>query len=495
MTKFLRSGRLLIAHSVSNRMQRMSWVAAACALTASCALAGAQSSQQVAALQISTQMTVQTQPQVSSAAGASPAITLGEAIDRAIKNEPAFAAAKADAKVAALDRSIARSALLPSVVYHNQFLYTEAAHGPTGSANASAGTAATASTPRFIANNAVHEYMSQGEVTETIGLQQFNAVAHANAMQAVSAAELEIARRGLVATVVGLYYRSLAADRKVSVAERAATEAADFTGNTQKREDAREVAHSDFIKAQLQQQQRDRDLANARLDSEKARLELAVLLFPDPRTSFTLSSITAPSPLAAREDILTQAASKNAELKSALANLKAASLDVQGARAAYLPDLSLNYTYGIDAPEFAVHAPDGTRNLGYSASATLDIPVWDWFATHNRIKQKSALRAVASVALSSTQRKVIAELDSFYDEAKVARDQLDSLSQSVQTAREGLRLSRLRYSSGETNVLEVVDAQASLASAENANEDGIVRYQLALANLQLLTGEPLNEAK
>jgi hypothetical protein len=33
-----------------------------------------------------------------------------------------------------------------------------------------------------------------------------------------------------------------------------------------------------------------------------------------------------------------------------------------------------------------------------------------------------------------------------------------------------------------------VDAENSLTSAEQAREDGVVRYETALANLQLLTG-------
>ena len=52
-----------------------------------------------------------------------------------------------------------------------------------------------------------------------------------------------------------------------------------------------------------------------------------------------------------------------------------------GARAAYLPDLALNYSYGIDAAQFATKGPGGVNNLGYSATATLDIPIWDWLAT------------------------------------------------------------------------------------------------------------------
>jgi outer membrane protein TolC len=213
-----------------------------------------------------------TQDADASSGSAAPLLTLADAILQAEKNEPAFAAAVAANKSALLDRSIARSGLLPSVVYHNQYLYTEGARGATGSANASAGQVTSAGTPRFIANNGVHEYTSQGMVTETIGVQGFNAVARASAASAVANAELEIARRGLVATVVGLYYGSQAADRKVAVAQRAAIEAADFTANTQKREGAREVAHADVVKAQLEQQARDRELANARLESERARL-------------------------------------------------------------------------------------------------------------------------------------------------------------------------------------------------------------------------------
>ena len=413
-------------------------------------------------------------------------LTLEDAIARAKANEPAFASAVAANKVAALDHSLARAALLPSVVYHNQYLYTQPAHGPTQSANASA--SATTSTPRFIANNAVHEYTSQGVVSETIGLQQMTALAHASAAASVASAELEIARRGLVVTVVGLYYGSLAADHKVSVAQRALDEANRFSDLTKHREEAREAAHADLVKAQLQQQQRERDLADAKLLSEKARLDLAVLLFPDPHTNYTLADAGAPPPLASRADIEAAAQKQNPELKSAMASLRASSLDVVGARAAYLPDLGLNFAYGIDAPEFAVHGADGTRNLGYSASVTLDIPVWDWFSTHDRVRQKESLRDSARVALTAAQRRLIAQLDESYGEASIARDQIQSLDTSVDTARESLRLVQLRYTAGESTVLEVVDAQNSLTTVEIAREDGVLRYQTALANLQILTG-------
>ncbi len=411
-----------------------------------------------------------------------PAITLDEALSRARTNEPAFAAALAASRSADLDRSIARAALLPTVNYHNAFLYTQ----PNGATN-QAGSAGAQAAPKFIANNAVREYASQGVVNETLGLAQTTAVARASAAAAVAHAELEIARRGLTATVVQLFYGTITAESKVHVEERAQDEAASFVKTTTEREAVREAAHAEVLKAQLTLQQRQRDLADAQLALEKARLDLGVLLFPDPRSPYTVT-VPDPRPLPTQPEVEKAAMIGNPELQSALASLRGANLDIRSARAAYLPDLALNYTYGIDAEQFAFNGPQGVRNLGYSASATLDIPVWDWFSTQHRIRQAQILRDSAKVALTSAQRTLVAQLEEFYNEAALAERQLASLQLTVDTARESQRLTLLRYTAGEATVLEVVDAQGTLTSAELGLADGTTRYRLALANLQLLTG-------
>jgi outer membrane protein TolC len=92
------------------------------------------------------------------------------------------------------------------------------------------------------------------------------------------------------------------------------------------------------------------------------------------------------------------------------------------------------------------------------------------------------------VALTATKRRLIARLDEAYSEAAASRDQLASLDASVATAAESLRLTRLRYAEGESTVLEVVDAQSAFVLAENAREEGRVRYQAARADLETLTG-------
>jgi outer membrane protein TolC len=404
-------------------------------------------------------------------------ISLEEAIKRAQSANTAFAAAGSDARIAQSEHTIARSLLLPSIVYHNQFLYTE-------------GTGQSATAPvKFIANNAVHEYVSQGSVTETIGgigIAEFKLTA---AAAAAAQARFEVARRGLVVTVVANYYGVFDADAKLAAAQRALDEANHFSTITAKRESNGEVAHADCVRADLQVQQRQRELNDAKLAADRARLDLGVMLFSDPSTTYTLTTSFEEFPaLPSRSEIEAAAIANNPELKAAMESLRAAQHAVTASKFAYFPDLVLNYSYGIDAPQFAVNAPDGTRNLGYSASATLDIPVWDWFATRSRIHESTVRREQANTELTVTQRQLLASLKEAYQEAQVSLDQLRLLDKSVQSATESLRLTTLRYSSGEGNILEVVDSENTLVQTETGRADGAARYFNALANLQTLTG-------
>ncbi len=411
-------------------------------------------------------------------------LTLDQAISLASANEPAFAAAKAERDATRLERTDARTALLPTAVYHNQAVYTQ----PNGVPASRIGQVASAPSPIFIANNAVREYASQGVFNETLGLAQVGAIRLADANAARAEAELEVARRGLAASVVGLFYGLEAGEQRLVVAERGLDEANHFVGITEKREAAREAAHADVLKAQLEQQQRARELADLQLAAERSRLELGVLLYPDPSTPYVLAAEGGVPMLPERAGIEELARQNNPELRRALASLQASEAETYTSRAALLPELGLNFTYGIDATNLGVNGPDGIRNLGYAMSAQLDIPVWDWLATERRVKASRLREGAAKVALSAAERRLLADLAEFYAEASAAHRQLASLDASVSTARESLRLTNLRYVDGESTVLEVVDAQNALITAETAQIDGVVRYRLALADLQTLTG-------
>jgi len=401
------------------------------------------------------------------------ALTLADALARARANSPQFQLALTQLGLAREDRVQARAALLPSVDYNNGFIYTEGNGTQTG---------------RFIGSNGVHEYISQGAAQQVVGLGQIADYRRASAAQALATARAEIAARGLTVTVVQTYYGLLAAQNRTVSTQAANDEAQHFLDISRKLEQGGEVAHSDVIKAQIQANDQQRAIQEAKLAEQNARLALAVLLFPNFFQDFTLTDELGSAPaLPLMSDVQQMAQKNNPELTAAFAALDVANHEVTAARAGHLPSLALGYFYGIDANHFAVNT-DGFRNLGYSAAATLNIPVWHWGAIESKVKQAELQRRQAQVELSATQRQAIADLQSFYSEAETARGQLDNLRSSAELAADSLRLTTLRYQAGEATALEVVDAQNTLTQARNNYRDGEVRYHVAIANLQTLTG-------
>jgi outer membrane protein TolC len=413
-------------------------------------------------------------------------LTLQDALDRARKNSTPFQSAQTDAEIARQDRFQAGAALLPSVTYNNQALYTQGASAALGNR--------TGVPVRFIANNAVHEYISQANVHESIDLSGIAGFRRTSAAAALARARAEIASRGLVVTVVQGYYAVAAAQQKMDTARKGADEGDRFLKLTQELEKGGEVAHSDVIKADLQAQDRHRQLQETQLSLLNARLDLAVLIFPDFSDNFEVADdLHAAIPMPTLAEVQQQAAHENPDVRAALEAVRAAGHEVTGARGGYLPSLGLDYWYGIDAPNFGVNSPTKVNgqtfsNLGSSASATLNIPIWNWGATQSRVKQAELRRAQAQRELSLAQRKLLAEIQSLYAEADTAMNELAGLSRSAELAAESLRLITLRYKGGESTVLEVVDAQTTNAQANAAYQDGALRYRVALANLQTLTG-------
>ena len=404
-------------------------------------------------------------------------LSLSSALALARKNSTVYNAALIEAGSAGIDRALARDALLPQVNFNNEYLYTESnQHGGV----------------RFIANNAVHEYSSQGNAHESIDLAGLANYRKVSAVAALARAKAEIAARGLVVTVAQNYFNALSAQFKLEDARRAADEGNRFLELTQQLEHGGEVAHADTIKAELQAQDRRRQFQEAQLAVLNTRLDLAVLIFPNLQNNFVLTDdLRATAPLPTLAEVQQQAARDNPDLRAALETLHVSSSEVAAARAGYLPALNLDYFYGIDAPNFATHSffqGDRLDNLGSSALATLNIPVWNWGATRDRIRQAQLHQKQAKLELSYSQRKLIAEIQSLHAEAETALNQLTGLARSAELAAESQRLTSLRYKDGEATVLEVVDSQTAYVQASNNYHDGAVRYRVALANLQTLTG-------
>ncbi len=425
------------------------------------------------------------------AAQSPPVITLQDALNRAKQYGVQVQSANLAVGLAKEDKVQAKAAGLPSANVLNQYIYTEGNGTPSGV---------------FVANDGVHVYNEQlvGH-EEVLALVRRGEVRRAAAAEAAARARVEVAQRGLNATVIQYYYTLLDAQRRFVNAQTSLREAEQFLDITQKLEKGGEAARADVIKAQITLQQRQRDLQDAQFNIEKARISLAVLTFPDPSSEFSVQDdLQQPAMLPPLPEAEAQATATNPDVQAARFSLREAGYEHDIARYGYLPEFSLDVFYGLDANQLEAktsgstqatgrstlpnYSVMGRQNLGYSAQATLNIPVWNWGATRSKVKQAELRQKQAQLDLTLAQRTMQGNLAGEYAEAQAAQAQIDSLRSSVDLAAESLRLTLLRYQAGEAIAFEVADAQNTVTQARNAYDDGLVRYRVALALLQTMTG-------
>lgn len=411
-------------------------------------------------------------------------ITLQDALDRARKYYAQYLSAVTDANLAREDTRQARAALLPSVSYTQQYLNTQG-NGvlPIG---------------RYVTNDGVHVYRVWAVLHQEIpaGFFSFSSYRRAEAASALAEAKSEIASRGLVVTVTKLYYALIISQRKYASTQQLLGQAKQFLDNTTRREIAGDVAHSDVIKAHLQVDQQRAALEEAELAMKNAHLALAVLLFPDFNQHFTAIDDIDRSPvLPPFPELSAMAERENQDVRAAFAALRQAKSEVAIARASFFPTLSLDVDYGIEANALALRStvaasPQAGRlpNLGYFATAILNLPVWNWGTTSSKLRQAQYRRQQAQAELSQAQREALGNLYSFYNEAVTVQSETATLREAADFAAESLRLTSLRYRAGEATALEVVDAQNAVAVAQSAFNDAQARYRIALATLQTVTG-------
>src|SRR3989475_8658256 len=167
-------------------------------------------------------------------------ITLQDALDRAKQVDAQYQLAIADATVAREDRIQARSARFPSASHTTQYLGTQ------GNGTLPSG--------RFVTNDGVHVYRSWGILHQDINPNTFfkSSYRRAQAAEALAAARVEIAQRGLAGPGPRNYYSLATAQREYGTPQKSFQQAQRFLQISQQQENAGQVAHSDVVKAQIQ---------------------------------------------------------------------------------------------------------------------------------------------------------------------------------------------------------------------------------------------------
>ena len=186
------------------------------------------------------------------------------------------------------------------------------------------------------------------------------------------------------------------------------------------------------------------------------------------------------------------------ELSNAILDISVANSNANSARGAVQPFLNIfdnfsaeRYSGGVTSNGFSVTG-EGPGSYQYNVNNTVGLNFsWAIFdggkamAQSRQYKQKAAENAFKFAEQRDTIRFQVEQ--SFYQLRQHNRD-IQTTSREVISARESLRLARLRYQAGVTTQREVVDTQRDLTQAEVAYASALANYNTSLAELRRRTG-------
>jgi outer membrane protein len=241
----------------------------------------------------------------------------------------------------------------------------------------------------------------------------------------------------------------------------------------------------DTLRANVEYQNEQQRLLDARTALQTSLFALARLLNINPHQTIEMANASEffqTPPFSASQSI-EEAYMQRPEMKGIASEIRSAELDRRAAEDAKIPRLALNGQWSEEG------LSPGTAIPAYTFGVGLDVPLY----TGGRIRAEVATAELNLKKLAQQQTDLRNEIA---QEVKTAAAQLDSAKSEVDVANAGLALAqeevmqaRDRFQAGVANNIEVITAQDELSRASDNQIVALYQYNQARADLAHATGQ------
>ncbi|MBD3170779.1 MAG: hypothetical protein GF307_14985 [candidate division Zixibacteria bacterium] len=157
---------------------------------------------------------------------------------------------------------------------------------------------------------------------------------------------------------------------------------------------------------------------------------------------------------------------RRSELKELEYTIEMLDKNIRLEKSAYLPSLifNTNLAWVAQRDDWKLTSDDWSRSI--TSSIQLQIPIFEGFGRSAKVKQAHVDKTQSELGYQQLKDGVELEVNNAYGELKKAIENYNAQQKTVEMAREGLRISELRYKNGIGTQLEVKDARTALIRAE-----------------------------
>jgi outer membrane protein TolC len=245
------------------------------------------------------------------------------------------------------------------------------------------------------------------------------------------------------------------------------------------------VASIDELRSQVELQTQQQRLIADQNQLAIDKLTLARVIGLPNGQEFQLTDTVPYAPLSGIDlnGALQQAYTSRADYLSGQDQVRAAQLALQAAAAENYPTVSVNTDFGdIGSPNFA------TSHETFTFAASLNIPVFQGTRVRaDKLQADSALRQ-RQAELEDLRGKIDDQVRTAFLNLKSSSDLVAVAKSNVDLANQTLRQAQDRFLSGVADNLEVVQAQESVATAEQSYIASSYSYNLAKVSLAQAMG-------
>ena len=152
------------------------------------------------------------------------------------------------------------------------------------------------------------------------------------------------------------------------------------------------------------------------------------------------------------------------DIRQAEQDLIAANARIGVAKSLYFPSISLTGLFGSASTDLS-NLFSGPAKV-WSFAAPLTAPIFTGGAIRGQVKSAKAVQQQAILRYQQSIQASFREVEDALVDQRKSREQLEVQARQVESLRNYARLARLRFDSGYTSYLEVLDAERSLFNAE-----------------------------
>ncbi len=299
-----------------------------------------------------------------------------------------------------------------------------------------------------------------------------------------SDAERTTAREQNVQLVVSQYLASLRASADVTAAKSRLDLAKALLDLATDQEKNGVGTRIDTLRANVQYQNERQRTSDAESQLKISLYGLSRLLNLDPKQTIELAD--APSffetPAADSGESIASAYAQRPELRAVAAAVKQAELEKRAAKAERMPRLSIRGDWTLQG------LTPGTMIPVYQVGASMEVPLF----TGGRIRAETATADLEIQKLeeraSDLRNQIAQEVKTALAQLEAARTGVEAANTGVSEAKEEVTQAEDRFRGGVSNNIEVITAQDELARANDNQIAALYNYNQARADLARATG-------